>query len=38
VLSRMLAMDAMTHYREIVRRLFEDYGRYRPSHGQIETR
>jgi hypothetical protein len=30
-------MDTVTHYREIVRRIFEDYGRYRPSHGEIET-
>jgi XisI protein len=30
-------MATMMRYREIVRRLFEDYGRFRPSHGQIET-
>jgi XisI protein len=30
-------MDTVTRYREIVKRLFEVYGQYRPSHGQIET-
>jgi hypothetical protein len=30
-------MDRVDRYREIVRRLIEDYARYRPSHGQIET-
>lgn len=30
-------MDTVTQYREIVRQLMEEYGRYRPSHGQIDT-
>jgi hypothetical protein len=30
-------MDKLTHYREIVRHLIEEYAGYKPSHGQIET-
>src|SRR5438477_6558690 len=30
-------MDKLNQYREIVRRLVEEYARYKPSHGQIET-
>jgi hypothetical protein len=30
-------MDRVDRYREIVRRVMEEYGRYRPSHGQIES-
>jgi hypothetical protein len=30
-------MDKVAHYREIVRRLVEEYASYKPSHGQIET-
>jgi XisI protein len=30
-------MDRVERYREIVRRLFEEYASYRPSHGQIDT-
>ena len=30
-------MDRVERYREIVRRVIEDYARYKPSHGQIET-
>jgi hypothetical protein len=30
-------MDKLARYREIVRRLIEEYARYKPSHGQIET-
>lgn len=30
-------MDRIARYRQIVRRIVEDYGRYKPSHGQIET-
>lgn len=30
-------MDTMTRYREIVQRLIEEYARYKPSHGEIDT-
>ncbi|MBY0521751.1 MAG: XisI protein [Gemmataceae bacterium] len=30
-------MDKLDRYREIVRRLIEEYAGYKPSHGQIET-
>ncbi|HSO00544.1 MAG TPA: XisI protein [Candidatus Nanopelagicales bacterium] len=30
-------MGTVTRYREIVQRLIEEYSRYRPSHGEIET-
>jgi hypothetical protein len=30
-------MDRVERYRQIVSRLVEDYARYKPSHGQIET-
>jgi len=30
-------MDTVDHYRAIVRELILDYGRYKPSHGDIET-
>jgi hypothetical protein len=30
-------MDRVGRYLQIVSRLIEDYTRYRPSHGQIET-
>jgi hypothetical protein len=30
-------MDRLEHYREIVRRVIEEYARYKPSHGKIET-
>ena len=30
-------MDRLEHYREVVRRLVEEYARYKPSHGQIEA-
>jgi hypothetical protein len=30
-------MDRLNQYREIVRRVIEEYARYRPSHGQIDT-
>jgi hypothetical protein len=30
-------MDRVERYRETVRRVIEDYARYKPSHGQIET-
>ncbi len=30
-------MDKLERYREIVRRLIEEYARYKPSHGQIDT-
>jgi hypothetical protein len=30
-------MDRLNQYRQIVRRLVEEYARYKPSHGQIET-
>jgi hypothetical protein len=30
-------MGAVNRYREIVQSLMEEYGRYRPSHGQIDT-
>jgi hypothetical protein len=30
-------MDRVERYREIVRHLIEEYARYKPSHGQIET-
>lgn len=30
-------MDKLARYREIVRRLVEEYARHKPSHGQIDT-
>ncbi len=30
-------MDKLERYREIVRHLIEEYARYKPAHGQIET-
>ena len=30
-------MDRVERYREIVRRLVEEYAGYKPSHGQIES-
>jgi hypothetical protein len=30
-------MDKLTHYREIVKRVIEQYASYKPSHGQIDT-
>ena len=30
-------MDKLNRYRQIVRRLVEEYAGYRPSHGQIDT-
>jgi hypothetical protein len=30
-------MDKVERYREIVHRLIEEYARYKPSYGQIET-
>jgi hypothetical protein len=30
-------MDKLERYRDIVRRLIEEYARYKPAHGQIET-
>jgi XisI protein len=30
-------MDTMTRYREIMQRLIEEYARYKPSHGEIDT-
>ena len=30
-------MDRLDHYREIVRRLIQEYASYKPSHGHIET-
>ena len=30
-------MDRVERYREIVRRLIEEYASYKPSHGQIDT-
>ena len=30
-------MDRLERYREIVARIIEEYARYKPSHGQIET-
>ncbi|MBW3597214.1 MAG: XisI protein [Planctomycetes bacterium] len=30
-------MDRVDNYREIVRRLIEEYASYKPSHGEIET-
>jgi hypothetical protein len=30
-------MDKLERYREIVRFLIEEYARYKPAHGQIET-
>lgn len=30
-------MDRIANYRQIVRRLIEEYASYKPSHGQIET-
>jgi len=30
-------VDRLERYREIVRRVIEEYARYKPSHGQIET-
>ena len=30
-------MDKLDRYREIVRRVIEEYASYKPSHGQIKT-
>lgn len=30
-------MDRAEHYRMIVRRILEEYARYKPSHGSIDT-
>jgi hypothetical protein len=30
-------MNTLEHYREIVRKLIQEYASYKPSHGQIET-
>src|SRR5215467_5012515 len=30
-------MDKLERYRKIVRNVIEEYARYKPSHGQIET-
>ncbi len=30
-------MDKLERYREIVRRVIDEYARYKPAHGQIET-
>ena len=30
-------MDKLVRYREVVHRLIEEYARYKPAHGQIET-
>jgi hypothetical protein len=30
-------MDKLDRYREIVRRVIEEYASYKPSHGEIET-
>jgi hypothetical protein len=30
-------MGRVERYREIVRRVMEEYGRYKPSHGQIDS-
>ena len=30
-------MDKLTRYREIVRRVVEDYARQKPSYGQVES-
>ena len=30
-------MDTVTRYREVVRRLVQEYGDHRPYHGQIEA-
>ncbi len=35
--SRGFSMDRLERYRDIVRRLVEEYASYKPSHGQIET-
>jgi XisI protein len=30
-------MDTVESYRQIVRRVMQEYARYKPSHGEIET-
>ena len=30
-------MDSLERYRQIVRQLIDEYARYKPSHGKIET-
>jgi hypothetical protein len=30
-------MDKLERYRDIVRRVIQEYARYKPAHGQIET-
>ena len=30
-------MDKLTHYRQVVRRLIEEYASWAPSHGEIES-
>ena len=32
-----MTTDKLTRYRQIVRRLVEEYASYKPSHGQIDT-
>src|SRR4051794_30044111 len=37
-MDRLNAADAkVERYRDVVRRVIEEYARYKPSHGQIET-
>jgi hypothetical protein len=30
-------MDRLDHYRQIIRRLIEEYASFKPSHGEIKT-
>jgi len=30
-------MDSLENYRQIVRELIKEYGKYKPSHGEIDT-
>jgi hypothetical protein len=30
-------MDKLTHYRQVVRKLVEDYASHKPSHGEIDS-
>lgn len=30
-------MDTLNHYRTVVKQLIEEYARYKPSHGEIDT-
>ena len=37
-MDRLSAVDAnVERYRDVVRRLIEEYARYKPSHGQLEA-